>query len=177
MSNSEMSAERREERGPDESGGGSRDELKAILDTIANQLQDADRRHTAALNEMQDRISGMGRQADSLRMRIPNQFAPAFEQIEAGIGELAHRLSDTGPGEFRDTVTPPRRSGAAPRQQRVSPSRAAHDAEALTSIYEASAYPGAEMRSGGAGVGESANSNIDEAWLESRFAEIARGIE
>lgn len=187
MSNSEMSAERREGRDPRESGDGGRDELKAILDTIANQLQDADRRHTAALNEMQDRISGMGRQADSLRTRIPDQFAPAFEQIEAGIGELAHRLADAGPSEFRDTATTSRDSDAGSRRQRVSRARAAQmdpynpwdrdDAEALARVYEASAYPGAETRSGDAGEAQAANSRIDEAWLESRFAEIARGIE
>lgn len=177
MSKSEMSAERREGRDPHESGDDSRDELKSILDTIAAQLQDADRRHTAALNEMQDRISGMGREADLLRMRIPDQFAPAFEQIEAGIGELAHRLVDAEHVETR---------GAARRHHRAS-ARSGHadlnnpwdrdDAEALASVYEASAYPPASASARDAEESAGGTSNIDEAWLESRFAEIARGIE
>ncbi|MBS0252163.1 MAG: SEL1-like repeat protein [Proteobacteria bacterium] len=177
MSNSEMSAERREGRDPHESGDDSRDELKSILDTIASQLQDADRRHTAALNEMQDRISGMGREADLLRMRIPDQFAPAFEQIEAGIGELAHRLVEADHVGTR---------GAARRHHRAS-ARSSHadvnnpwdqdDAEALASVYEASAYPPSPAPARDVDENGGGTSNIDEAWLESRFAEIARGIE
>lgn len=179
MSKSEMSAERREGRDPHESGDDSRDELKSILDTIAAQLQDADRRHTAALNEMQDRISGMGREADLLRKRIPDQFAPAFEQIEAGIGELAHRLVDADHFGARGATQPV-------RQQRGS-ARSGHtdlnnpwdrdDAEALASVYEASAYPPSSGRGRESEASAGGTSNIDEAWLESRFAEIARGIE
>lgn len=179
MSKSEMSAERREGRDPHESGDDSRDELKSILDTIAAQLLDADRRHTAALNEMQDRISGMGREADLLRVRIPDQFAPAFEQIEAGIGELAHRLVDAEHVGARGAA----RTG---RQHRAS-ARSGHadlnnpwdrdDAEALASVYEASAYPPSSASARDASESAGGTSNIDEAWLESRFAEIARGIE
>ncbi|WP_409562392.1 sel1 repeat family protein [Hyphomicrobium sp. MC8b] len=178
MSKSEMGAERREGRDPHESGDDSRDELKSILDTIAAQLQDADRRHTAALSEMQDRISGMGREADLLRMRIPDQFAPAFEQIEAGIGELAHRLVDVDRSAAR---------GAARTRQHRAAARSGHadlnnpwdrdDAEALASVYEASAYPPSAASARDADEATGGTSNIDEAWLESRFAEIARGIE
>ncbi|WP_452649892.1 hypothetical protein, partial [Pseudomonas aeruginosa] len=57
-------------------------------------LADADRRHTAALAEMQERIDGMGREADALRPRVPEEFAPAFGRIETAMAELAHRLSD-----------------------------------------------------------------------------------
>jgi localization factor PodJL len=187
MSNSEMSAERRGGRDPIESGGDGRDELKAMLDTIATQLQDADRRHTAALSEMQDRISGMGREADSLRARVPDQFAPAFQQIEAGIGELAHRLADSDT-LLRDTNMhaaadfAAHHSRSASRQRKAVPQAGSRNAdpvdpwdqqtaEALSGVY-ASEGPSSE-----ADADASATSNIDEAWLESRFAEIARGIE
>ncbi|MFA5955511.1 sel1 repeat family protein [Hyphomicrobium sp.] len=176
MSNSEMSAERRGDTDPIESGDDGRDELKSMLDTIAAQLQDADRRHTAALDEMQNRISGMGREADTLRARIPDQFAPAFEQIEAGIGELAHRLADTGK-ESRTADRSAGYPGSAPRARSdaVDPWNQG-EADALARPYGfADGVTG--TASGEAGSGTSGASRIDEAWLESRFAEIARGIE
>jgi localization factor PodJL len=194
MSNPEMSAEHRGGKGPLDSGDDGRAELKSMLDTIAGQLHDADRRHMAALNEMQDRISGMGREADTLRARVPDQFATAFEQIEAGIGELAHRLADASKNEARGAVRSPRatdaaamRSGSDPHQRRAAPSKYGsradafdvvesvpgdaynpwdrESAEALANVYEGR---DADVRQ---------SSRIDEAWLESRFAEIARGID
>lgn len=93
MSNSELSADYPESEGAG-SGGENRSELRAMLDVIAAQLADADRRHTAALAEMQERIDGMGREADALRPRVPEEFAPAFGRIETAMAELAHRLSD-----------------------------------------------------------------------------------
>jgi localization factor PodJL len=180
MSNSDMSAERLSGRGSTTSGDDGRDELKSMLDTIANQLADADRRHMAALGEMQARISGMGREADSLRTRIPNQFAPAFEQIEAGIGELAHRLADAGQASFRETAPRYRAAMPSARADRQDPSDPwdQDSADALAGIYapggtEASSSQDHQSRSPGA----RSSSSIDEAWLESRFAEIARGIE
>ena len=93
MSNSELSAGYRDS-GDEGSGNDGRPDLKAMLDVIAAQLVDADRRHTAALAEMQERINGMGREADALRPRVPEEFAPAFGRIETAMAELAHRLSD-----------------------------------------------------------------------------------
>ncbi|MGO4682960.1 tetratricopeptide repeat protein [Hyphomicrobium sp. 2TAF46] len=93
MSNSELSADYPESEGAG-SGGENRSELRAMLDVIAAQLADADRRHTAALAEMQERIDGMGREADALRTRVPEEFAPAFGRIETAMAELAHRLAD-----------------------------------------------------------------------------------
>ncbi len=98
MSNSEMSAGQR--RGVDPLDFSNRDdgraELKSMLDTIAAQLVDADRRHTAAITDMQERIDGMGREADQIRPRIPQEFVPAFAQIETAMAELAQRLATTG---------------------------------------------------------------------------------
>ncbi|MBS0232794.1 MAG: SEL1-like repeat protein [Proteobacteria bacterium] len=194
MSNPEMSAERRRGQEPLESGDDGRAELKSMLDTISAQLQDADRRHMAALSEMQDRISVMGREADLLRARIPDEFVPAFEQIEAGIGELAHRLADAGQDVHRTAAhTPPRRStGASKYGSHVDPFDVVgsvtedavdpwdrQSAEALTSVYETAGSDIASHRrapSDARGT-DAATSHIDEAWLQSRFAEIARGIE
>ncbi len=184
MSNSEMSAERRSGREPLETGDDGRAELKHMLDTISAQLQDADRRHTAALNEMQDRISGMGREAALIGNRVPNQFAPAFEQIRAGIGELAHRLADTG-GEHAFHASERRWLAGPDLGYRAGEPGDATEpwdhqsAEALADVYEAAAADYAAKRKGATGARErnEVPSQINEAWLESRFAEIARGID
>lgn len=101
MSNPELSAGYSQDQDAS-SGDDNRAELKAMLDVIAAQLVDADRRHTAALAEMQERIDGMGREADALRPRVPQEFAPAFVRIEAAMAELAQRLSD--PADARTTA-------------------------------------------------------------------------
>ncbi|WP_052699420.1 tetratricopeptide repeat protein [Hyphomicrobium sp. 99] len=99
MSNSELSADYPESEHAS-TGGDNRADLRAMLDVIAAQLVDADRRHTAALAEMQERINGMGREADALRPRVPEEFAPAFGRIETAMAELAHRLSDPVEAKF-----------------------------------------------------------------------------
>lgn len=116
MSNSELSADysQSEDAG---SGDDNRVELKAMLDVIAAQLLDADRRHTAALAEMQERITGMGREADALRPRVPEEFAPAFGRIETAMAELAHRLSD--PADSR-TVPNDKRLGSTSSRRESS---------------------------------------------------------
>ena len=99
-------------------------ELKALVDGIAAQLSDATRRHSQTLGEMQDRIALMGREAEALREHIPEQYAPTFEHIEAGVAELAKRLAKAN------------ESDAAYREanpwDRTS-------AEALTDVYESDA--------------------------------------
>ncbi len=81
------------------------DELKNLIDAIATQLTDADRRHTATLGEMQDRIADMGRETETLRDHIPDELAHAFARIESGVAELAKRLSaaDDATPEFHNS--------------------------------------------------------------------------
>src|SRR5690606_22233395 len=67
-------------------------ELKGILDAIASQLSDADRRHSATLSEMQHLIAGMERETGVLRDHVPQQFASTFARIETGVSELAQRM-------------------------------------------------------------------------------------
>ena len=73
--------------------GSEHDDLKIILDAIASQLSDADRRHSATLSEMQNRIAGMEHETEMLRNHVPQQFAPAFDRIETGVAELSQRLA------------------------------------------------------------------------------------
>ena len=74
MSNSELSTEYRQsiEALPSSESGSDRSDLKIILDAIAAQLSDADRRHSATLIEMQDRIAGMERETEITSPSCPS---------------------------------------------------------------------------------------------------------
>jgi len=138
-------------------------ELKALVDAIAAQLSDATRRHSETLGEMQDRIAVMGREAEALRDHIPEQFAPTFEHIEAGVAELAKRLARANDVEGAD-------------QDGNLWDRA--NAEALAHVYEAHERKTADGSPAAyAALAHTPYSGIDQAWFEARFAEIARDIE
>lgn len=139
-------------------------ELKALVDAIAAQLSDATRRHSETLGEMQDRIAVMGREAEVLRDHIPEQFAPTFEHIEAGVAELAKRLARANDSD-------------AVANQDANPWD--HDnAEALSNVFETHGRKSAEVSSAAyASPVFAPQASIDQAWFEARFAEIARDIE
>ena len=46
--------------GPESTLGCQADALKSLLNTIVNQITDADKRHTDVLGQLQDRLSGLG---------------------------------------------------------------------------------------------------------------------
>lgn len=71
-------------------------DLRALLGTIVEQLTEADRRQSDTLEQMQQRLSVIGSEAEAIRPNVPTNFAGAFEQIEAGMRELARRLSSDG---------------------------------------------------------------------------------
>ena len=71
-------------------------DLKGLLHSIVDQISEADRRHSDTLRQMQEKLGSMGREARSIRSRVPDQFAAAFERIEAGMAELASRVADAG---------------------------------------------------------------------------------
>lgn len=181
MSNPELSAADDVSEAPPSALGQEDDhgELKALIDAIADQLTDADLRHTATLGEMQDRISTMERETETLRHHVPKQFAPAFELIESGVAELARRLA--GGMEAGS------RSGAHVGDQKTHKESESPEnsnpwdpdaAEALTHLYESGAadFSPTSSRAGGV-AGSSSRAGIDQVWLEGRFSEIAKGIE
>ena len=92
-------------------------DLKGLLNTIVSQIQEADRRQADTLNQLQDRLANLGQDARTLRNKVPDKFQSAFERIEAGMAELAARISEAGipaTSSAAATVTPttraPRRS-------------------------------------------------------------------
>ena len=73
------------------------DGLKDLLQRIAEQIADSDRRQGEALVQMKDRLGSLGDEARSVRARVPAEFAPAFERIEEGMTLLAERISGVTP--------------------------------------------------------------------------------
>ena len=100
-------------------------DLKGLLHSIVEQISDADRRHSETLSQMQDRLSSMGHEARSMRTRVPENFQPAFERIEAGMSELASRIAEVNFPHGHDLASAPdltaKLSGAAHTDTQIAP--------------------------------------------------------
>ncbi len=193
MSNPELSSNDDLGGSPEASGGeDGHDELKLLIDAIAEQLTDADRRHAATLGEMRSRIANMGRETETLRHHVPTQFTSAFDLIESGVAELAKRLASADSATVSKSAS--ERAGEAHMQSEAgeitsgSPSPDDSEegsgpwdreaAEALTRLYESAVANFAAASSSASAAGASARATgIDQLWLDNRFAEIAKGIE
>ncbi len=93
--------------GPENIPGCQAGDLKGLLAAIVDQISEADKRHTDTLAQVQERLAGIGREAKAIKPRVPDNFAAAFERIEAGMSELASRIAEAGdaPGDARGSVT------------------------------------------------------------------------
>jgi localization factor PodJL len=85
----------RSDDGHDPAAGCHAGDLKGLLNSIVDQISEADRRHSDTLQQLQDRLTGIGREAKAIKPRVPDSFAAAFERIEAGLAELASRITET----------------------------------------------------------------------------------
>lgn len=110
-------------------GCGARD-LKGLLDQIAAQIGDADRRHSTALRDMQTRLTGLSHTAASARAAASAEARPAIDRIEGEISALASRVAAAD----RELSM-----SAAPTPVEDLWSNA--DAEALARIYDPIATP------------------------------------
>lgn len=68
------------------------EDLKDILQHLAGQIAELDRRHTGTLREMYNRLAELGGQAEQAKSSLPPVFVPAFERIEESLGQLAERI-------------------------------------------------------------------------------------
>ncbi len=73
-------------------------EIKSLLHAIAGQIADADRRHSHVLKDVHDRLSTLGKTAEDVRARVPDDCIAVFDRIESGMAELAGRLHSTEAG-------------------------------------------------------------------------------
>jgi len=73
-------------------------DVKTLLGRLATQLADSDRRHSAALQDLQTRVAHLSHEEDAGRAVQPGQpedCASSFERLELQIMELADRLGRT----------------------------------------------------------------------------------
>lgn len=71
-------------------------ELKVLLAHIAEQIQDADRRHGTMLLEMNQRMGQLTQEAEAISGNVPAELSQAFERIEDGMAQLAERIETAG---------------------------------------------------------------------------------
>ncbi len=69
-------------------------DLQSLLHSIVDQLADADRGHDAARQQMQERLALIGREAGSMRARVPESLAPDVARIQSGVAYLAQRVAE-----------------------------------------------------------------------------------
>jgi localization factor PodJL len=101
----------RADEGQDPMAGCRAGDLKGLLNAIVDQISEADRRHSDTLAQLQDRLTGIGREAKAIKPRVPENFAAAFERIEAGMAELASRITETSTSqESRGETSAPAQS-------------------------------------------------------------------
>lgn len=81
-------------------------ELRDLLNTLSSQLADVDRRQSETLTEMQDRLVGIGREAQSLRERVPDHFGAVIDRIEMRMNELSERFSANHSSDRLEFDTP-----------------------------------------------------------------------
>ena len=71
------------------------DDLKGFLLQLSDQIADADRRHSAALRDMHERLSRLGDQTGSLKATLPKEFSADLERLEAGMASLVQRIVES----------------------------------------------------------------------------------
>lgn len=96
-------------------------DLKGLLNAIVDQISEADRRHSDTLQQLQDRLSTLGRDAKAIKPRVPDSYAAAFERIEAGMSELATRIAEAADGRSAPVVTSNPAFDDAPVSMRAQP--------------------------------------------------------
>ncbi|MGQ0456104.1 MAG: tetratricopeptide repeat protein [Hyphomicrobium sp.] len=140
-------------------------DLKALLYTIVDQLSDADRRHSDTMQQMQDRLAAMSREASSMRSRVPEAFGPAFERIECGMSELAERIADTcrgrGDGAVNDAFSVVAHVGPAAVGQPAAPTAAVADLGLNVSDAVAQDMPLALRSAGGQALPRNRGASVD----------------
>lgn len=80
------------------------EELKGLLGVIADQIYDADRRHSEVLTEMRDRLTALSEDTRAVRTQVSGDLGPVFTRIEDALSQLADRMIEPRPGV--DAIAP-----------------------------------------------------------------------
>jgi len=177
---------------------GAADDLKALLEQIAAQINNSEQRQTHAFEQMLTRLETLGSEAKSYKSRVPAEFLPAFERIEDGVAQLAERIAATRDAHREQTIFPQPEVVADTAAEpsvgpMVEPTTVVAEegtwdqqaADALTAHYHpggaAFAEPSPDPVQDAAnqlwGTAPTAIDAIEPQWLDERFAEIARIVE
>ena len=70
-------------------------DIKSMMSEVIAHITDADRRSTASLRQMQERLEALGQEARSVRHGVPAQYLPGFDRIEDGMTLLANRIAQS----------------------------------------------------------------------------------
>ena len=161
-------------------------DLQAAILRIASQIGDADRRHCEALKEMQDRLGQFGRPVEEARASTPAQHKGGLGRLEQEISALSDRINAMG-RERRSHTEAAAATRAAAQADDDGPWDA-QSAEALTRVCEMAAAEAATgrwqtrvakpkapaaTRSDAEAKPSSQVPEVDRAWLEARFANLA----
>lgn len=165
---------------------GPSDDLKALLDSLAQEIIDAGSRRTEAVHDMQDRVSALSDRASAVKPNLPHEYSAAIDRIEAAMSSFSERLSDGEPQRAPASPRAEDTDGILPETVRaevrhairnahrgaddlppVSPVRARHSfGESGEEVHTPSAAPSAPTPM-----------SIEPAWLDARFAAIADRVE
>ena len=70
-------------------------DIKAMMSDVIAHITDADRRSTASLRQMQERLEALGHEARAARPGVPADYLPGFNRIEDGMTLLANRIAQS----------------------------------------------------------------------------------
>ncbi len=88
-------------------------ELKRIITSLAQQISEADRRHSDALAKVQARLGLLGDTTQGLRARLPEQMTGVLDRIEDRMAKITDQISGSGSGSGQDGKDADKSSRAA----------------------------------------------------------------
>jgi localization factor PodJL len=160
--------------------GARADELDDILQLVASQLAETDRRQAEVLQLLQDRLDMIGTEADNLQDRLPNESRPTLDRITETIAQLAASLERSGiPSPFDDESPWDRQSAdaLADAYDRIeTPEPVRHRAPSPSPAQTAHA-PRPEPAAASAPADVRCNSDVDRAWIDEKLGEVAARLE
>lgn len=69
--------------------------IKAMMSEVISHITEADRRSTASLRQMQERLEALGHETRAARRGVPADYLPGFDRIEDGMTLLANRIAQS----------------------------------------------------------------------------------
>ena len=88
---------------------GDTDHMSALLGAISQMMAESENRQSAALHEMQDRITTLAANTRGTKDKLPGEFQSAFQQIEEAMEQLAAKINGAtpSPASFAEDTTGP----------------------------------------------------------------------